>query len=29
MANPVKALISYVAVVGAGSSILFDFIWEV
>jgi heme exporter protein B len=29
MANPVKALISYAAVVGAGSSILFDFIWEV
>ncbi len=28
MANPVKALISYVVVVGAGSSILFDFIWE-
>ncbi len=29
LANPVKALISYVVVMGAGSSILFDFIWEV
>ncbi len=29
LANPVKALISYAVVIGAGSSILFDFIWEV
>ncbi len=27
--GPVKALVSYAAVLGAGSSILFDFIWEV
>lgn len=27
--TPVKALISYAAVMGAGSSVLFDFIWEV
>ena len=29
LANPVKALVSYAVVIGAGSSILFDFIWEV
>lgn len=29
LANPVKALISYAAVMGVGSSVLFDFIWEV
>ena len=29
LANPVKALVSYAVVMGAGSSILFDFIWEV
>ncbi len=29
LTNPVKALISYIVVMGAGSSILFDFIWEV
>ncbi|HXF47820.1 MAG TPA: heme exporter protein CcmB [Verrucomicrobiae bacterium] len=28
LANPVKALVSYAVVIGAGSSILFDFIWE-
>jgi heme exporter protein B len=27
--GPVKALVSYTIVLGAGSSILFDFIWEV
>lgn len=27
--GPAKALLSYAAVLGAGSSILFDFIWEV
>ena len=29
ISTPVKTLISYTAVMGAGSSILFDFIWEV